>query len=121
VQRSRLTKPVDPSTNVTTGLSKDDVTDIGDRVDFGVSVLELAHLVGSVCGRNDFAMSSDTRARGSVNIEGCSQVHKIAITTKTMSPGMRPKVWKVAGSDNTPKPTCAFIIKTAAPIQPTYA
>ena len=42
-------KPVDGSADVSTGLSKNDITDVGDRVDFGVSVLEFAHLVGSVC------------------------------------------------------------------------
>lgn len=43
-----LTEPVDGSADVSTGLSEHDVTDIGDRVDFGVSVLEFTHLVGSV-------------------------------------------------------------------------
>ena len=115
--RSRLTEPIDGSADVSSGLAEDDITNIGNRVHFGVSVLELAHLVGSVCNRNDRTKIS--AILGAHRSRFDSQVHRTAITTKTIRPGTRPKVWKVAGSDNTPKPTCAFIIKTAAPIQPT--
>jgi hypothetical protein len=49
MQRRKLTKPVDSGANVTTGLSENDLADVGNRVDFRVSVLEFAHLIRSVC------------------------------------------------------------------------
>lgn len=63
MQRRKLTKPVDSGANVTTGLSENDLADVGNRVNFRMSVLELAHLIGSVCNCRDCGGELELHAR----------------------------------------------------------